>query len=124
MSMNMSQNKTHVSGVRHGTPLYISPEILRNGKASKAADVFSFGVIMWEMMHGTLAWNQLLQVSRGRGEGKGEMQTHALLLSREISSVKFKPPLCLVSGGWRTCCWQERKRGKAVHLSAWPLHLR
>ena len=39
MSMNMSGNKTHVSGVRHGTPLYISPEILHNGKASKAADV-------------------------------------------------------------------------------------
>ena len=39
MSMNMSGNKSHVSGVRHGTPLYISPEILHNGKASKAADV-------------------------------------------------------------------------------------
>ena len=39
MSMNMSDNKTHVSGVRHGTPLYISPEILHNGQASKAADV-------------------------------------------------------------------------------------
>lgn len=70
MSMNMSQNKTHVSGVRHGTPLYISPEILRNGKASKAADVYSFGVIMWELMHGTLAWNQLLQVREIKG-GKG-----------------------------------------------------
>ena len=40
MSTNMSGNKTHVSGVRHGTPLYISPEILHNGQASKAADVW------------------------------------------------------------------------------------
>ena len=39
MSMNIRANKTHVSGVRQGTPLYISPEILHNGKASKAADV-------------------------------------------------------------------------------------
>ena len=42
MSMNMSDNKTHVSGVRHGTPLYISPEILHNGKASKVADVLVY----------------------------------------------------------------------------------
>ena len=39
MSMNIRGNDSHVSGVRHGTPLYISPEILQHGKASKAADV-------------------------------------------------------------------------------------
>ena len=39
MSLNIRGNKTHVSGVNQGTPLYISPEILLNGKASKAADV-------------------------------------------------------------------------------------
>ena len=59
MSMNIRGNKTHVSGVRHGTPMYISPEILRNGKASKAADVYSFGVMMWELCHGMLAWQQV-----------------------------------------------------------------
>ncbi len=59
MSMNIRGNKTHVSGVRHGTPMYISPEIVRNGKASKAADVYSFGVMMWELCHGMLAWQQV-----------------------------------------------------------------
>ena len=59
MSMNIRGNKTHISGVRHGTPMYISPEILRNGKASKAADVYSFGVMMWELCHGMLAWQKV-----------------------------------------------------------------
>jgi serine/threonine protein kinase len=52
---------SHVSGVRHGTPLYIPPEILANGKASKAADVYSFGVMMWEIFHGRTAWEQVGQ---------------------------------------------------------------
>ena len=56
--MNAGQG-SHISGVRHGTPLYISPEILNNGKASKAADVYSFGVLMWELGHGRTAWDQV-----------------------------------------------------------------
>ncbi|GAX77123.1 hypothetical protein CEUSTIGMA_g4569.t1 [Chlamydomonas eustigma] len=63
MSMNIRGNKTHISGVRHGTPMYIAPEILQNGKASKAADVYSFGVIMWELCHSMIAWHQYLRVS-------------------------------------------------------------
>ena len=59
MSMNIRGNKTHISGVRYGTPLYIAPEILQDGKASKAADVYSFGVMMWELCHGMLAWYQV-----------------------------------------------------------------
>ncbi|KAG1672192.1 hypothetical protein FOA52_002892 [Chlamydomonas sp. UWO 241] len=59
MSMNMRGNASHISGVRHGTPLYIAPEILRDGKASPAADVYSFGVIMWELAHGVSAWQHL-----------------------------------------------------------------
>ena len=34
---------------RAGTPYYVAPEILRNGTLSKKADVFSFGVILWEL---------------------------------------------------------------------------
>jgi len=69
MSMKIQGNQTHVSGVHHGTPLYIAPEILADGKASKAADVYSFGVIMWELYHGRSAWEQLIQAQGSQPRG-------------------------------------------------------
>ena len=60
MSMNIRGDHSHISGVRHGTPLYIAPEIISNGKASKSADVYSFGVILWELYHGSSAWQHLM----------------------------------------------------------------
>jgi serine/threonine protein kinase len=71
MSLNMSGKDTHVSGVRHGTPLYIPPEILKSGKASRAADVFSFGVILWELYHGVSAWDYVVQMYDRGGGGVG-----------------------------------------------------
>ena len=50
---------SHISGMCNGTPLYIAPEILNNGRTSKLADVYSFGVIMWELGHGKTAWSQV-----------------------------------------------------------------
>eukprot|EP00039_Didymoeca_costata_P021423 m.344467 g.344467 ORF g.344467 m.344467 type:complete len:821 (+) comp24500_c0_seq1:185-2647(+) len=42
---NMS--KTMTSGV--GTPLYMAPEVLRGDKYGPSADVWSFGVVLWEI---------------------------------------------------------------------------
>jgi len=33
-----------------GTPHWMAPEILRNEKYTEAADVYSFGVILWELV--------------------------------------------------------------------------
>ena len=63
MSLSLNCDKSHVSGIRHGTPLYIAPEVLSDSKVSKAADLYSFGVILWELYHGTLAWQHLMDVS-------------------------------------------------------------
>ena len=52
----LQNDKTHVSGIQKGTPLYIAPELMITGKASTAADVYSFGVMLWEMYHGVSAW--------------------------------------------------------------------
>lgn len=37
-----------------GTPHWMAPEILRGEKYEEAADVYSFGVILWEMLTGDI----------------------------------------------------------------------
>ena len=63
LSLSLNCDKSHVSGIRHGTPLYVAPEVLTESKVSKAADLYAFGVILWELYHGTLAWQHLMDVS-------------------------------------------------------------
>ncbi|GMH33731.1 hypothetical protein BSKO_01565 [Bryopsis sp. KO-2023] len=48
-SLKMQGSQTHVSNVQGGTPFYMAPEVLEHGSSSKAADVYAFGVILWEM---------------------------------------------------------------------------
>ncbi|KAG2500604.1 hypothetical protein HYH03_001372 [Edaphochlamys debaryana] len=44
--------QTHVSGLRQGTPTHMAPEVLLYGKVSKAADVYSYGIMLWELYTG------------------------------------------------------------------------
>ena len=39
-----------------GTVTHMAPEVLAKGVVSKAADCFSFGVLLWEMASGQRAW--------------------------------------------------------------------
>jgi len=39
-------------GVAPGTPLWMSPEVLKGRPLSEKADVYSFGIVLWEMLTG------------------------------------------------------------------------
>ncbi|CAL5218358.1 g20 [Coccomyxa viridis] len=41
----------------YGTITHMAPEVLANDYISKAADVYSFGVLCWEMLAGQRAWS-------------------------------------------------------------------
>ncbi len=40
---------------------HIPPELMADGVASKAVDVYALGVLMWELYHGHRAWAGLSQ---------------------------------------------------------------
>ncbi|MFH1470026.1 MAG: ATP-binding protein [Pseudomonadota bacterium] len=48
------------AGARHGTALaYAAPERLAGGPTSPAADCFSLGLLLWELVHGHSPWSEL-----------------------------------------------------------------
>ena len=53
----MNMNETHISGAHDETLTHMAPEVLLEGKQSKAADVYAFGLVMWEIYTGGRAFS-------------------------------------------------------------------
>ncbi|KAG2486103.1 hypothetical protein HYH03_015198 [Edaphochlamys debaryana] len=53
LSLPMQGDQTHASNCFQGTPSHTAPEVLIQGRLSKAADVWAFGVLLLELCHGT-----------------------------------------------------------------------
>ncbi|KXZ41188.1 hypothetical protein GPECTOR_670g800 [Gonium pectorale] len=62
LSMRLPAGQDHLKDVHHGTPYYQCPEVMERGTCSLAADVYSLGVLLWELYHGPPPW-------RGRRRG-------------------------------------------------------
>ena len=69
-----------------GTVGYRAPEVLRGEACAEASDVYSYGVVLWEMVTGTIPWRglehwQVMQKVGNNGEGL-EVPTAEALESR------------------------------------------
>ncbi|XP_022893952.1 serine/threonine-protein kinase CTR1-like [Olea europaea var. sylvestris] len=42
-----------------GTPQWMAPEVLRNEPSTEKSDIFSFGVVLWELVTESIPWNDL-----------------------------------------------------------------
>src|ERR1051325_437072 len=52
-------NQANVKNDVYGVLPYIAPEVLRGKPYTKAADIYSFGIIMWEMTSGVPAFHDI-----------------------------------------------------------------
>ncbi|KAL6759178.1 kinase-like domain-containing protein [Haematococcus lacustris] len=81
LSMTLEQDQTHVSGVRHGTPLYLAPEVLQTSQSSRAADVYAFGICCWELLHQKPLWEHIAEQARAAGPDNAVPQAGFLLFA-------------------------------------------
>uniref|UniRef100_A0A7S0WL53 Protein kinase domain-containing protein n=1 Tax=Chlamydomonas leiostraca TaxID=1034604 RepID=A0A7S0WL53_9CHLO len=49
LAVRMEHTETHMSGMFQGTLTHMAPEILLEGRMSKAADMYAFGITLWEL---------------------------------------------------------------------------
>ena len=54
-----SVNQTNIKNDIYGVLPYMAPEVLRGKPYTKAADIYSFGIIMWEMTSGVPAFHNI-----------------------------------------------------------------
>jgi serine/threonine protein kinase len=59
LGLSQPADKPIKSNEVYGVIPYIAPEVLRGKPYTKAADIYSFGIIMWEMTSGIPAFNNM-----------------------------------------------------------------
>jgi len=58
----VNDTMTKLTGTTTGTLIYMSPEQIKNKPQDKRSDIWSWGIVMYEMLHGTPPFNSDLQI--------------------------------------------------------------
>ena len=54
--VGVSKEEKMITGTLTGTPAFIPPEVIRSRVYDSKADMYSFGIMMWEMWYGRRAY--------------------------------------------------------------------
>eukprot|EP00002_Diphylleia_rotans_P032506 TRINITY_DN6834_c0_g1_i7.p1 TRINITY_DN6834_c0_g1~~TRINITY_DN6834_c0_g1_i7.p1 ORF type:complete len:743 (+),score=123.55 TRINITY_DN6834_c0_g1_i7:182-2410(+) len=80
-----------------GTPAWAAPEVLRGDRYDEKVDVYSFGIIMWEMFSRRLPY--------------ADLRSSPAVITGEIASGRLRPPVSFRSPqGYEvlmTSCWAQ-----------------
>eukprot|EP00775_Hariotina_reticulata_P011898 gene11898-12042_t len=105
LSRLLRAGSSHLSTFTVGTLTHQAPEVMRNGRLSKPADVFSFGVLMWEVITATVPWYGMMM---------GEIMNAIMIQGRRLH---YGP---LVPKGYRELsqsCWVDDPKERPTFTS-------
>ena len=54
--VGVSKDAKDITGTLAGTPVYVAPEVFRSEVYDSKADIYSFGIMLWEMWYGRQAF--------------------------------------------------------------------
>jgi len=57
--VGVSKKATMITGTMAGTPAFVAPELIRSSMYDGKADIYSFGIMMWEMWYGRRAFLEI-----------------------------------------------------------------
>ena len=57
--VGVSKHAVNVTGTLAGTPVYIAPEVFRSKIYEFSADIYSLGIMLWEMWYGQPAFTNI-----------------------------------------------------------------
>ena len=101
--VGLAKNQKEITGTLAGTPLYMAPEILASKKYDSAADIYSFGITMWEMWYGKDLFSEC------HGLDTGDLVKKVREGLRPTHNITCRLPL----ERWKKvmeCCWAEDSR--------------
>ena len=58
--VGFTKKEQDITGTVCGTPVYMAPEVYDEKKYSSKADIYSLGIIMWEMWYGHQAFQEVM----------------------------------------------------------------
>ncbi|MEW5298224.1 MAG: hypothetical protein WDW36_001371 [Sanguina aurantia] len=74
LSVRIDPMETHISNSFQGTVTHMAPEILMKGRLSKSSDVYSFGILLWELYTGGHAFKDVPMALLGHSITKGNQR--------------------------------------------------
>eukprot|EP00884_Botryococcus_braunii_P017386 jgi/Botrbrau1/4330/Bobra.0232s0020.2 len=106
----MKENRTHASNLGMGTFAWMAPEVILHGRAGYSADVFSLGVILWELVTGEVPERGRMRELRSPEDCPEAVAT--LIGQCMLSDTRQRPTAKSVAVQLRTIVSQNRLSGR------------
>ena len=91
--LGLASFKNRITGTVCGTNLYMAPEVYEGKSYDTKVDMYSFGLIMWEMWFGKRVFSELIYLNLSREEFRRRIKDENYRPQTPRSDGRFTPNL-------------------------------